>query len=235
MSKENQIGIAITTRNRYDFTIASFEKVLNDGRVGIVVLSDDASDDGSFEKLEQHFKYHPKIKLHQNNETLGVYGNKHMAISLSPMPWNILFDSDNILSEDYLNTIFNLPDWEDNVAYCPDYAKDALDYQHFAGVKITDQNAGNYIDQRNGGSLFNTLNYFCNRDFFLKVFDPTANPIAADSICINHGYLINGGAMFIVEGLQYYHRIHPMSYYVLNTHKSDEYHRIITDKIRKMK
>lgn len=235
MSKEKQISLCITTYNRFEFTIESFAQVINDGRISEILLSDDKSTDGSYEKLREFFMYHPKVKVFQNETNLGVYGNKKKAVELSSNNFLILFDSDNIISESYIDTIFNLPEWEENVAYCPDYALDALDYQHFSGVKITAQNAGNYIGQRNGGSLFNTLNYFCNRNFFLKVFDPTLNPVAADSICINHGYLINGGAMFIVEGLEYWHRIHPMSYYVQNTHRSDIFHKQITDKIRLMK
>ncbi len=235
MSKEKQIGICLTTKNRFDFTVKSFEKVLDDERIADIVISDDASDDDSYYKLDRLFENNPKVRLYENYETLGVYHNKHQAIQLSDMKWNILFDSDNVLDKSYIDTIFNLPDWEENVAYCPDYARDALDYQHFAGVKITAQNAGNYIDQRNGGSLFNTLNYFCNRDFFLKVFDPTQNPIAADSIMYNYLYLINGGAMDVIKGLQYYHTIHPMSYYVQNTHRSDLFHKQLTDKIRLMK
>jgi glycosyltransferase involved in cell wall biosynthesis len=235
MSKEKQISLCITTFNRFEFTIESFAQVINDGRISEVVISDDCSTDGSIEKLRQHFLYHPKIKLFSNLVNVGVYHNKKRAIELASNPWCILFDSDNIISEKYIDTIFNIPKWEENVAYCPDFAKDQLDYQHFAGVKITNQNAGNYIDQRNGGSLFNTLNYFCNRDFFLKIYDSTANPIAADSIMYNFLYLKNGGAMEVIKGLQYYHRIHPNSYYVQNTHRSDIFHKEITDKIREMK
>lgn len=235
MSKENKISLCITNWNRFEFTLESFAQVINDGRISEIIISDDASTDGSIEKLIEHFKYHPKVKVFSNLENVGVYQNKKRAIELASNNWCILFDSDNVISESYIDTIFNLPDWEDNVAYCPDFALDALDYQHFAGVKITSQNAGNYIDQRNGGSLFNTLNYFCNRNFFLKVFDPSQNPIAADSICYNYLYLTNGGAMEVIKGLQYYHRIHPKSYYVENTHRSDIYHKQITDKIRLMK
>lgn len=235
MSKEKQISLCITTFNRLDFTIESFAQVINDGRISEFIIVDDKSTDGSYNKLAQYFKYHPKIKIYQNEENLGVYKNKKRAVELASNDWLILLDSDNIVSEEYIDTLFALPDWEENIAYCPDYAKPALDYQHFAGIKITEENAGNYVDQRNGGSLFNTLNYFCNKDFFLKVFDETQNPIAADSICINYGYLINGGAMYVVSNLQYFHRIHDGSYYVNNTKRSDVFHKQITDKIRLMK
>lgn len=235
MSKETQIGIAITTRNRYDFTIASFENVLNDGRVNSVTIVDDASDDGSAKMLEQTFKYHPKIKLFENSQTLGVYRNKHLSVSLSTENWLIVFDSDNVLDTDYIDTIFALPDWDEKTFYCPDFAKPALSYEHFAGVTITKENAGNYIDQRNGLSLANTMNFFCNRQRYMDIYKPDEEPVAADSILINYLNLINDGKMYIVPNLSYIHSIHPGSHYVNYTHKSDIYHKQITDKIRMMK
>jgi GT2 family glycosyltransferase len=235
MSKENKIGICITTKNRYDFTVASFEQVINDGRVSFITIVDDKSDDESYRQLEQKFKYHPKILLSQNSETLGVYHNKKKAIELSPMKWNILFDSDNVLDEKYIDTIFALPDWKENISYCPDWAEPSIDYRHFAGIIITKENAGDYIDERNGASLFNTMNGFYNRNYYLKIFDENEVPIAADSILINFLYLMSGGAMFVVEGLRYFHRIHSGSHYLNFTKHSDIYHKQITDKIRLMK
>lgn len=235
MSKEQSVSICITTFNRFEFTIESFAQVINDGRISEVVISDDCSTDGSLEKLRQHFLYHPKIKLFSNLVNVGVYHNKKRAIELSSCSWAILLDSDNIISTNYIDRLFDLHTWEDNVAYCPDMAQIALDYRHFGGVKITKNNAGNYIDQINGGSLFNTMNGFYNRAFYLKVFQDNIEPVAADSIQQNLNYLLNDGAMNIVEGLSYFHRIHPGSHYVNYTHKSDVYHKQITDKIRLMK
>lgn len=235
MSKENQISLCLTTFNRFEFTVESFAQVINDGRISEVVIVDDCSTDDSFKKLWEYFKDNPKVKLVMNIENKGVYYNKKRAIELAKNDWAILLDSDNIITERYIDRLYELSDWEENIAYCPDMAQIALDYRHFGGVKITKENAGNYIDQRNGGSLFNTMNAFYNCKFYLKVFKDGIEPIAADSIQQNLNYLLNDGAMYIVEGLSYFHRIHPGSHYVNFTHKSDEYHKQITDKIRLMK
>lgn len=235
MAKESQIGIAITTRNRYDFTIASFEKVVNDGRIATITIVDDASDDNSFQELTERFKYHPKIKLFQNSETLGVYRNKQTSVAKSRDNWLIVFDSDNVLDVDYIDRIFALSDWGQKTFYCPDFAMPGIDYTHFAGVTITKQNAGQYIDQRNGGSLFNTMNFFCNRKRYLEIWDGNIEPVAADSVQMNYANLLNDGIMYIVPELRYIHTIHRGSHYVNFTHKSDVYHKQITEQIRKMK
>lgn len=235
MSKENQISLCLTTFNRFEFTVESFAQVINDGRISEIVIVDDCSTDDSYGKLQQYFTYHPKVKLFRNEKNLGVYYNKKRAIELAGNEWAILFDSDNIIYPHYIDKLYELDDWLPHICYCPDMAQIALDYRHFGGQLITRYNAGNYIDQRNGGSLFNTMNAFYNCKFYQDVFKYDIEPVAADSIQQNLNYLLNDGAMYIVEGLNYFHRIHPGSHYVNFTHKSDVYHKEITDKIRLMK
>lgn len=235
MSKEKQISLCITTFNRYEFTIECFAQVIYDERIKEIIISDDCSTDGSYERLKEFYSGNPKVKLFQNSQNVGVYQNKKNAIELSNSRWAILFDSDNIISLLYLDIFFSLHEWHWDVAYCPDMASPALNYTHFGGIKITKENAGNYIDQINGQSLFNTMNGVYNVSYYLSIFKNGETPIAADSILINWLYLMSGGAMYIVPGLSYFHRIHLGSHYVNFTHKSDEYHKQITDKIRLMK
>lgn len=232
---DKHISLCLTTYNRFEFTIESFAQVINDGRISEIIISDDASTDGSIQKLIEHFKYHPKVKIFANLINVGVYQNKKRSVELATNNWCIVFDSDNVISESYIDTIFNIITWYKDRFYCPDYAAPAIDYTHFAGETITKENAGKYIDQRNGASLFNTMNFFCNRERYLEIFKPDEDPIAADSILINYLNLINGGSMYIVPKLEYGHRIHSGSHYVNFTHKSDIYHKQITDKIRLMK
>lgn len=233
--KGRKISLAITTMNRFEFTIKCFEQVMDDERIDDIVIVDDCSTDDSFFKLKKYFEVYPKIRIYKNENNLGVYKNKHRAISMTANEWVIIFDSDNVIWKDYIDKLYQFPEWKENISYCPDFGLPKLDYTHFAGTMITKNNAGNCIDQKNGGSLFNTLNYFCNRNYFMTVFDENAEPIAADSIYINYLYLINNGAMYIVPGLRYIHTIHDGSHYVNNCKRSDEQHKKITDLIRNMK
>lgn len=229
------ITLAITHYNRFEMVIESFSNVIDHEKISEILISDDNSNDGSYDRLVDFFAGNKKVKLFKNETTLGVYQNKKRAIELSTNPWIIIFDSDNILSRDYIDTLFTLPKWEENTAYCPDMAEPELDYKHFGGIRITKYNAANYIDQRNGLSLFNTMNNFVNKNYYLKIFEEGIEPIAADSIQIALLYLQSGGALYIVENLKYFHRVHKGSHYVNFTHKSDVYHKQITEQIRKMK
>ena len=100
MSKK--ISLCITTWKRFPMIIKSFEQVINDERIGEVVISSDADEGEQWDKLQEYCKYHPKIKLVRNKTRLKVYGNKHASVKAASYDWVIIFDSDNIMTVDYI-------------------------------------------------------------------------------------------------------------------------------------
>ena len=99
------LSFCVTTYNRFNLTIQSFEKILDDERVSEIVISDDCSTDGSYEKLVDFFKGNEKVKIFRNERNVDCYVNKRIAIELATNKWCILGDSDNVFTKDYLDKI----------------------------------------------------------------------------------------------------------------------------------
>ena len=134
------LSLAITTFNRPQMTIKSFEKVLDDHRITEIVILDDASEKESYEELERLIKEldNKKITLLKNEINLGMSLNKLRAISECSSPWVIIFDSDNVLDTSYLDAFdshilhvaINHPTLNpSSVIYCPSGAMPKFDYR----------------------------------------------------------------------------------------------------------
>ena len=51
-----RITICVPTWNRFELTTKCFSRILNDSRISEIVINDDNSTDGSFEKLQEFYK-----------------------------------------------------------------------------------------------------------------------------------------------------------------------------------
>ena len=63
MAEDRKISIAIPTYNRSDMTINAFLSVYDDKRVAEIVIVDDESDLGMFNKLKDVCDYLPKVTV----------------------------------------------------------------------------------------------------------------------------------------------------------------------------
>jgi glycosyltransferase involved in cell wall biosynthesis len=213
------ISIAITTYNRYEMTIQCFEQVKNDVRVDEVIISDDKSDDGSYEKLKQYFKFDSKVHVFQNDENIDCFYNKKRVLELASNDWCCLWDSDNVFSIDYLDRIFDCA-WHEKTMLAPVFAYPNFNYCEFEGLIIDAHNVADYMDKPMFSTALNTHNMFVNRNEFLKVWDGSINPVTSDSILFNYFWLNAGNKIHFVKDLCYYHRVHPNSHYQTNVHKT---------------
>jgi len=100
------LSIAITTFNRLEFTIESFAQVLDDPRVDDIVILDDCSTDGSYEKLVKHFSGVEKVRVVRQAQNRGMSLNKRDAIAYAKNEWVAIIDSDNIIGKNYIESIF---------------------------------------------------------------------------------------------------------------------------------
>lgn len=141
----NHVSLAITHFNRYELLLECVSKVIDDPRIGEIVISDDASTDGSYDRLMHHFLDNPKVRLFRNTQNLDCYANKRQAVERATLDWVILFDSDNVLPVSYLDILYSLPKWEEDVAYCPDFAEPCFDYQHLVGNVFHRSNVAEWI------------------------------------------------------------------------------------------
>lgn len=236
------ITLALTTYNRFDFVLEALKEVQDQPYIGEIVISDDASTDGSDVRLRRHFLAadspfrNDKVRIFRNEKNLDCYANKAKAVERSTGPWVILFDSDNILPMAYLNILLHgIKTWDRNTAYLPVFASPHFDYRAFQGLVVTRENVAKHLDKKNFTTALNTANYFFHRDEYLRVHDGTVNPHTADSIYMNYRWLEAGNSLVFVPGLTYFHRVHPGSHYKLNHKKTGSFANEVEAKLRALR
>lgn len=239
-----KLSLCITTYNRYEMTIESFAKVIDDPRIDEIIIMDDNSTDGSCRKLADYFENNPKVNIIQKVINQGMSLNKRDAISHAANEWCIIFDSDNVIAPDYLDAFYaytSNPFGEEkpidqNAIFCPDFAKPDFDYRAFSASQaptygIYDKlDAARCIVDSRFNCLMNTCNYIVNRDFYLKTYQHNPEHIASDTIWHNYNHLKAGGKFYVVPDMQYMHRVHAGSGF----RKGIEYNMAKTEEVRKL-
>lgn len=244
------ISLCITTYNRFELLFESFAQVLDDERISEIVIVDDCSDASIFNKVcirvgELNWKY-PKIKMFRNENNLGCYKNKREAVSKASNEWVILLDSDNVIDKIFVDTLYGArffqggDSWLKSVAYNPSFAKPHFDFRQFGDRVYNFDNVHTVADNPTFTTGLNAMNYFVNRDEFLRVFEDRSEPWTADSILINYNWLNAGNEIYFCPGLEYYHRIDGYgkengSHYKENYRKTGSLYDNIVTKLKNMR
>lgn len=240
MSDTRRISLCITNYNRFDMLFEAFSQVSDDDRISEIVIVDDASKPSIMSQIEQLvFNVHglQKVKLFRNLNNLGCYRNKREAISKASNEFVIIFDSDNILTTEYLDRIFERP-WSKDTIFAPDFAKPHFDYTAFSGQTISKQNLKEMMLLKNFSAMINTMNYFVNRDEYLRVWEDRSEPWTADSALQNYNWLRAGNKIHVLTGLQYEHRIEHTehkSHYQEHNRKTGNLFDEVMNKMRSLK
>lgn len=229
------ITLSLTNHNRYDLLLESFAQVLDDDRIGEIIISDDKSDLKYFDKILAYCQGKQKIRLFRNSQTEDVYKNKYRSAVYASNEWCILFDSDNVITPKYLDVLEKLEPWDKHTVYSPDFAKPEFDFRHISGKMIDRTNVSKFFKEKRFDCLINLMNCFINKEEYLKVFDPHVEPVAADSAYFNYTWLSAGNKFYVVPGLEYEHRIHNGSHYVQNIGRSNVMHAKVMDMLKNMK
>ena len=132
-----KISVAITTYNRPNETVNVFKEVINDERIGEVVIVDDDSEQLNFSKLQDNISQYNKIKLFRNSNNIGCYLNKYKSVFLSNFDWVAMIDSDNELTSEYIDAFCSIEEPDANTIYAPDWLMPTFDYRHFSGIVIS--------------------------------------------------------------------------------------------------
>lgn len=234
MSKR-YITLAITVYNRYDLLLESFAQVIDDERISEIIIVDDASTDGSGKQIEEYFEGHEKVKVYINDINLDCYFNKRKAVKLSSNEQLILLDSDNIITKEYIDKLYEIQEWHPDVIVQPSFAKPHFDFTAFSSWMITKENVAGFMDKPMFSTMLNAFNFFLNKNKFLECWDGKIDPHTADSIYHNYNHLASGGCIYVQTGLWYEHRIHNGSHYKNNVHKTGEIYQDIENKLRQLK
>lgn len=228
-----KISLAITTYNRFDFTIKSCSQVLHDPRIDDIVILDDCSTDGSFEKLVEHFKPWPHVRVLRQAKNRGMSFNKYSAIGYAKNPWCIILDSDNCIDGSYIDHL-KLVNWIDSTIYCPSFAKPNFDFRVLSGAPpFGPDNISSYLRGKHGDKmnmLMNCCNYFVNRDEYLRIYKHNPEMKATDTAWFNYNWLLAGNNFYVVPGMEYDHLVHDRSGFL----EDAAYNMAQADKLKKM-
>ncbi len=233
-----KLTLAITTYNRTDMVLEAFRNIYHNPIIDEIVIVDDASTDENYKILEmlvtgfQRNEWLFKIKLFRNENNLGMSRNKREAVSKAKNEWVILFDSDNILYPEYLDSLWNELhtetktrcgtihgfSFENNVIYHPQVAEPDYDFSNLPSF-IDSQNAKYLLHLKEFRVFANTCNYIVNRDEYLRVYEYDSSIQESDTIHFAHLWLKAGDGFKIIPGMKYFHRRHEGSGWLNGDHR----------------
>ena len=236
----NNISICLTNYNRTDLLFESIAQVINDERIDEIVISDDHSTDNIFDQVCEKYKDVEKVQIFRNSENIDCYRNKRQAVKRATNDYVILLDSDNVITPSYIDHIYAGQDgertWHPTVLLAPSFAKPHFNFTELAGKLITKENVGSLLNVGNCSTMLNAMNYFVNREEFLRVWDGGVDPVTSDSLYQNYNWLKGGNSIYVVPGLSYEHRVHSGSHYQNNVRRTPQgFHDSIIEKIKNLK
>ncbi len=98
------ISIVIPTYNRFSVTCRSVDSCLKQTYPHIeVIVCDDRSDDGSYEKLSDHYNNEPRVTIIQNDGIKGANGARQCGVDQASGDAIAFLDSDDYLTPDSIN------------------------------------------------------------------------------------------------------------------------------------
>lgn len=225
-----KLSLAITHYNRYELLLKSFAGVIDHHLIDEIVIVDDCSRDEHWKPLSRLHLFNPKIKVFRNAQNVGMLKNKSNAVNLCLNDWVILFDSDNVLTNEYLNVI-PTNGLDPNTIYMPDFARPQFDYQQFAGKYIHSENLKEFHRNDTFWTMLNTCNYLVPRDNYLKVFEHSKVVKETDTLWFAYLWLKAGFGFQVVRGMQYDHLVHTGSGWLQNADYNMRMHKEIKTKI----
>ena len=117
---KRKISVSIPCYNSSDFILNVLEYPVTDNRIDEIIVVDDGSKDyAQLEKRVNSIKS-SKIRLFRNEvNSGGAFMNKGIAASYAKNDWVLIFDSDNVFDESFINSIFSIHEWDENKFYSP--------------------------------------------------------------------------------------------------------------------
>ena len=141
------ISAILLCYNQKRFIKEQFQAILKQDYPGEweIIISDDFSQDGSFECLEEMVEKEGegrRIILHRNESNRGIAGNLQCAVHLSRGEWIIKFDGDDIAREDRISSLASLAEkYPGHLVYCHSYNEIDEDGQPAYGRMLPDSDS----------------------------------------------------------------------------------------------
>jgi hypothetical protein len=242
VENKRYISVAIPHYNNSSYICDAINPLINDYRINEIIICDDNSNDiNELEKLILNYNT-SKIKLFKNQQNLGCYHNKINTVSKCTNDWCILLDSDNIYDNNSINAIYNINIWNENTIYTPSRAitfpgtpSEMLNYTKYNNKYILKSIYINNFNDNNFQCLINTCNYFLPVKKFIECMNNIQYTYKREEIdCLDSAvlftdWLSNDNMFFVIEKLNYKHRLHEKSNYMLS--KSHSYSNYVLNKL----
>lgn len=231
------ISLCIPTYQRTQLLYESFEQVIDDDRISEIIILDDHSDTKVWDEIRRALPDDSeKLKLFRNNHNLGCYHNKREVIHIATNPWVWIFDSDNVMTNKCVDAVWNLKDtWDKNVLLQPEFAKPHFDFRKYSGEFIWARNVSKFVVDPTFTTMLNAMNYFVNREEYLRTFEDRPEPWTADSLLQNYNWLAKGNGIYVTPGLQYEHRVHDGSHYKEHHRKTGNLYNELVEKLKQLR
>lgn len=206
-----KLSLCITTYNRIALLIDSFRYVLHDPRIDEIVIVDDASDEKLYNRLKDTLQGIPKIKLKRQVRNVGMSLNKKASVEHAKNDWCIIFDSDNIITPDYIDAFAKIKKPLPDVIYQPDGGLPVFNFSPYAENTFNRTNIHRYINEPMFGCMLNACNYIVNRKKYLATYQYNAAMKGTDTMWFNYLWLKAGNNFYVVKDMAYRHLVHQNS------------------------
>lgn len=230
------VSACFTNFNRTELLFEAIEPFLNDDRINEIVISDDCSTLEIYNTVVWKYNGIDKVKIFRNDENQDCYRNKRMSVKLATSEWVLILDSDNIFSAAFIDALFAVKPWDYSTAYAPEFARPHFDFTALSGQLLCADNIAQFVNVGSCTTMLNAMNYFVNREEFLRLWDGSIDPVTSDSLYHNYKWLKGGNNIFVVPGLQYNHRVHPGSHYQQNVRRTAPgFHDGLIERLKQMR
>jgi len=219
------ITLAITTYNRSDLVLESFESVIDNNFINEIIILDDCSELTIYDDLKTKIDNlnNPKVKLLRNDYNKKPFINKSEAIKVSKNDWIVLLDSDNKINNEYIDVIKFIEKKEDTL-YLPEkligFDQNTIsDFSEMKNIVLNKSNMKNYLNVSSLTTFLNVGNFFVNKFSYLNTvenFTIEKDLETNDAIYFSFLWLMNNLNIKIVGNLSYFHRQHSGSWYLEN-------------------
>jgi glycosyltransferase involved in cell wall biosynthesis len=217
---------------RWSFLKDQVPKYLNDPNVSFVVISDENGKDINI-MSEMEMDGHIKLRLYQNDEILGVYGNKRQCFLKAPSEWVAVLDSDNKFSSDFFEAYLKVRERDGELAKKTIYCAGDIQYynletgdiqyktRHFSGMKISRDNWNEVLKMPRWNFLLNDGNCIWPRDVIKHFPDlPEDQIVGTDSIFFMRQAIQAGYTLSVEPTMHYIHTVHDGSHWLQNAEVS---------------
>lgn len=214
-----RFSVAIAHYNRGSLIHLPLCNLLDHPAVEDVVIVDDGSEEKQFADLLRSVEETgagDRVRVHRREQNKGALVTKAEAVSLAGCDWVLVLDSDNTVFRGYLDALAET-DLSPDSFYCASWAFPFFHFSEFQGKRLdfaacSDAMRTGLLRRR---YLMNDGNYLVPRSGYADAahsLKRTAKD-GADVMLVNYRWLTGGGALRVIPGTAYLHRLDPGSLY----------------------